>query len=99
MDYEGTDTFRFQEAGTKESVIYSDTRYSINGMEKVEVSWLIQRMENTDIVILEGQKASAYPKIEVVSTSVLPEGKNRARKWRKNETDKNRGCGGACALP
>lgn len=70
MDYEGTDTFRFQEAGAKKSVIYSDTRYSINGMEKVEVSWLIQRMENTDIVILEGQKASAYPKIEVVRREV-----------------------------
>lgn len=36
----------------------------------MEVSWLIQRMENTDIVILEGQKASAYPKIEVVRREV-----------------------------
>lgn len=70
MDYEGTDTYRFYQAGAMISAIYSDTQYSLNGRKKAELSQLIEKMEDADIIILEGQKASDYPKIEVVRKAI-----------------------------
>ena len=106
-DHEGTDTYRFTQAGAVSSVIYSGTRYSIHhvfqpkafesaqtakdetdqakvrlcGGEHAEketcretnaeamAQKLVRQVSEhdaVDVVILEGLKDSAYPKIEVV---------------------------------
>lgn len=70
MDHEGTDTERFARAGAQISAIFSDTQYSVNARRSVDAEKLIEEAEGTDIVILEGMKSSAYPKIEVVRRAV-----------------------------
>ena len=70
MDHEGTDTYRYRLAGAECSVIYSDTQYSINRRGRARVEELIAFCGDADVVILEGLKASPYPKIEVVRRAV-----------------------------
>lgn len=70
MDTEGTDTFRFSEAGAKKSVIFSKSKYSLNHNGAVGVEELISLMKDIDVVVIEGMKASAYPKVEVVRSAV-----------------------------
>ncbi|MCM1101519.1 MAG: molybdopterin-guanine dinucleotide biosynthesis protein B [Clostridium sp.] len=66
MDHEGTDTYRFREAGAVCSAIFSDTQYSVNHKGRASVEEMIARCGDADVVILEGMKDSAYPKVEVV---------------------------------
>lgn len=66
MDHEGTDTYRFREAGAVCSAIFSDTQYSINRKEKASPEKLIALCGDADVIMLEGLKESAYPKVEVV---------------------------------
>lgn len=70
MDHEGTDTERFARAGAQVSAIFSDTQYSVNVRRRVNVEKLISEAEGVDIIILEGLKDSAYPKIEVVRREI-----------------------------
>lgn len=70
MDYEGTDTQRFRGAGAKHSAIFSNTQYSINSVGHTTVEEMIGRMEDVDIIILEGMKESAYPKVEIVRSDI-----------------------------
>lgn len=66
MDHEGTDTYRFREAGAACSAIFSDTQYSINRARRASVEEMLGLCGDVDVVMLEGMKESAYPKIEVV---------------------------------
>ncbi len=66
MDYEGTDTYRFRQAGAVCSAIFSDTQYSVNCRGRAEAERLISMCSDADVVMIEGMKESAYPKIEVV---------------------------------
>ena len=70
MDQEGTDTYRFTEAGARISAIYSDTQSSVNRKGKVTAEDMIAACGNVDVLILEGLKDSAYPKVEVVRRAV-----------------------------
>lgn len=68
-DHEGTDTYRFTQAGAVSSAIFSDTQYFVHCRKKTTAEELIRfaaSQEDVDVVILEGMKESAYPKIEVV---------------------------------
>ena len=70
MDREGTDTYRFAAAGARISAIYSDTQSSVNRKGKVNAEDMIAACGNVDVLILEGLKGSAYPKVEVVRRAV-----------------------------
>lgn len=70
MDQEGTDTYRFTEAGARISAIYSDTQSSVNRKGKVTAEDMIAACGDVDVLILEGLKDSAYPKVEVVRRAV-----------------------------
>jgi len=70
MDYEGTDTARYTQAGARCSAIFSDTHYSINGSTHTTIEELLTRCYGSDIIILEGLKHSPYPKIEVVRSVI-----------------------------
>lgn len=66
MDHEGTDTYRYRLAGAVCSAIFSDTQYSVNYGGQADLEKMLALCAGTDVVIVEGMKASAYPKIEVV---------------------------------
>ncbi len=70
MDYENTDTFRFTQAGAFKSIIFSDTKYSMNAAGKKSAGELLDLAADADIIILEGMKDSCYPKVEVIRKSV-----------------------------
>ena len=70
MDQEGTDTYRFTEAGAQISAIYSGTQSSVNRKGKVTAEDMIAACGNVDVLILEGLKDYAYPKVEVVRRAV-----------------------------
>lgn len=71
MDHEGTDTFRFSEAGAVMSSIFSDYRCSVNFTGKKTLEDMIEFAGNEcDIIIIEGAKQSPYPKIEVVRKEI-----------------------------
>ncbi len=66
MDYEGTDTCRFRQAGAVCSAIFSDTQYSVNCAQKADIETMLSLCRDADVVIIEGMKHSPYPKVEVV---------------------------------
>lgn len=66
MDHEGTDTDRFRKAGAVCSAIFSDTQYSVNCAERTDLEYLLGLCGDVDVIIVEGMKHSAYPKVEVV---------------------------------
>ncbi|MCH5342681.1 MAG: molybdopterin-guanine dinucleotide biosynthesis protein B [Acetatifactor sp.] len=71
MDYEGTDTNRFFEAGAVVSSIFSDTKSSIQLAGKRTLEEMIDfAKKHCDIIVIEGAKYSLHPKIEVVRGAV-----------------------------
>lgn len=74
MDRTGTDTQRFAAAGAQKTIIFSQNRYSLNGIFKPETEGrflprigegMIKLCGGTDIVIIEGLKHLSYPKIVI----------------------------------
>ena len=70
MDHDGTDTFRYTQAGALVSAIFSDRQFSINSTGKKSIEEMIGMVRDTDVIIIEGMKNSGYPKIEVVRKAV-----------------------------
>ncbi len=71
IDYPGKDSYRFTEAGADNVVITSDNKVAmIKKIEKREsIEELLGLFQDVDIVIVEGFKESAFPKIEVYRKS------------------------------
>ncbi len=67
MDYKGSDTYRFAEAGASRSVIFSGRSFSVNGKGRKNIEYLLKYCSDLDVVIAEGLKNSSYPKIEMIS--------------------------------
>ncbi len=70
-DAPGSDTARFAAAGAASTAIFTDTRYSLHigkaaGVEEL-IQTLCERGGTPDLLLIEGLKASAYPKIELAS--------------------------------
>lgn len=75
---EGTDTARHRKAGAKCTMVYSDSAWVISGSgSTVSHQWLLDEMKRQpdppDVIILEGFKHSAYPKVEIVRSKIWPE--------------------------
>ncbi len=68
MDRRGTDTWRFREAGAELVAIQSRTKTAWIEQRAVPLSELIARMTEAgaQIVLVEGFKQEAYPKVAVV---------------------------------
>ncbi len=68
-DAPGTDTARYAEAGASCAAIFTRTRFALTARESVTPEALIARIggmaDAPDILIVEGLKASAYPKLEL----------------------------------
>jgi molybdopterin-guanine dinucleotide biosynthesis adapter protein len=70
IDSPGKDSYRHREAGAREVLISSARRFAVlheipQGEEEPHLGELLQRMSPVDLVIAEGFKAYAHPKIAV----------------------------------
>jgi molybdopterin-guanine dinucleotide biosynthesis protein B len=69
IDHEGRDSFRYKAAGATTVAVSSAKRYAImtelKGRPEPTLGGLVRHIENTDIILVEGFKASTHPKIEV----------------------------------
>lgn len=66
-DVPGTDSYRFQKAGAYGTAVFSKYRMFVQkeGCGETEQE-LIRQFPEAEIILLEGMKDSAYPKIEVI---------------------------------
>ncbi|KOR88983.1 molybdopterin-guanine dinucleotide biosynthesis protein B [Paenibacillus solani] len=63
MDHEGTDTYKFREAGAEGIAIASPGRTAILREAEMELASLIQLYSDYDLVLVEGYKMQPYPKL------------------------------------
>ena len=67
IDSEDTDTYKYRQAGSKMTLIYSKSKFVFFKEQQVkEVDLFLEYFKDTDLVIIEGLKNSTYPKIEVL---------------------------------
>ena len=68
LDQEGRDSYRHRQAGAQEVLISSSTRWALmHEMREAKehgLEGLLSRLEPCDIVMVEGYKTHAHPKIE-----------------------------------
>lgn len=68
IDKVGADSFRHREAGAHEVAIVSGTRYAImhelRGAPEPEFEEIVARLAPCDLILIEGYKREAMPKIE-----------------------------------
>lgn len=68
LDHPGRDSFRHREAGAREVVLATPVRWAIlhelRGDEEPQLGDLISHLSPVDLVLVEGYKREAHPKIE-----------------------------------
>ena len=68
LDHPGKDTFRHRQAGAREVVLASADRFALmvehRGAEP-ELTTVLARLAPVDLVLVEGYKRDAHPKVEV----------------------------------
>ena len=69
IDHQGTDSFRHRQAGASEVAIVSDRRWALmselrDEEEEVQLRDILARLAPCDLVLIEGYKREAHPKIE-----------------------------------
>ena len=69
VDRPGKDSFRHREAGAHEVLVGSDVRWALmhelRGAPEPTLGHLVSRLSACDIVLVEGFRRQAFPKIEV----------------------------------
>lgn len=69
LDRPGKDSFRHREAGATEVIVSSASRWAILHELRDEEEWnlldLVEKMSPVDLVLVEGFKRDAFPKIEI----------------------------------
>lgn len=73
-DVPGSDTERFERAGASAAAVFSEKRSMQYYSESADEGMIIEAMQRMkappDVIIIEGLKASAYPRIEVIRSSI-----------------------------
>ena len=70
-DVPGTDSRRMQEAGAYGTVVYSDKRYlAVKEQTGLCAADFFSLFPEADLILLEGQKYSSYPKLELVRREI-----------------------------
>ena len=72
-DTPGTDSFRFFAAGAVGSAVFDGEKFSLTRRAAVDENALIAQFPEADLVLLEGFKDSAWPKLELVRAAVCGE--------------------------
>lgn len=74
IDHEGKDSWRHRHAGCREVMISSGVRWSLmhelRGEEEMPLEALLGKLSACDVVLVEGFKRAAIPKIEVYRAEV-----------------------------
>ncbi len=66
-DVPGTDSYRLREAGAEKVAVYSEQRYMVNGLRNTSEPFnMLQHFRDIDLILMEGGKATEYPKIEII---------------------------------
>ncbi|CAM4380604.1 molybdopterin-guanine dinucleotide biosynthesis protein B [Paenibacillus alkaliterrae] len=69
MDTPGTDTWKHQAAGAEMTAITSSKRTAILKQHTESLDRLIEQMKECDVILIEGFKTAAYPKIIMIRTA------------------------------
>jgi len=72
-DTNGTDSWRFSEAGAESVAVYSGHRYMFIKEEPGKPEDLIHLAGDCDIIVIEGGKNLPYPKIAIVREGISAE--------------------------
>jgi len=69
IDRPGKDSYRLREAGCKEVLLMGNDRWALmhelRGAPEPSLDDLLDRMQNTDLILIEGFKGGSFPKLEV----------------------------------
>ncbi|MBR6897722.1 MAG: molybdopterin-guanine dinucleotide biosynthesis protein B [Lachnospiraceae bacterium] len=75
-DMRGSDTELFTRSGAVCTTVFSDSRFMTHSIRKTTVEEHIKRLKGADVppdvIIIEGMKRSAYPKVELVRRVIHP---------------------------
>ena len=72
IDHQGTDSFRHREAGAQEVLVASEKRWALvhevrsDKPEELPLQYFIDKLEPVDLLLIEGFKQEAFPKLMVV---------------------------------
>ena len=65
-DVEGTDSWRFYQAGALATAVFSGSQSFVRVSYQMDLENLIRQMGDVDVIIIEGMKSSSCPKVEVI---------------------------------
>jgi molybdopterin-guanine dinucleotide biosynthesis protein MobB len=72
-DVPGTDSFRLRAAGAWGTAVYSANRWMVvKDARGATPEQMAEHFPEADLILLEGEKSSSYPKIEVVGNGASP---------------------------
>ncbi|EIT9567311.1 molybdopterin-guanine dinucleotide biosynthesis protein B [Listeria monocytogenes] len=66
VDHSGTDSYSFQESGAEAVVIANSRQYAVMEQTGIDLKTAIQKLPESDIVLIEGYKEGPFPKIILV---------------------------------
>ncbi|EHC2200417.1 molybdopterin-guanine dinucleotide biosynthesis protein B [Listeria monocytogenes] len=66
VDHAGTDSYAFQESGAKAVVIANSRQYAVMEQNGIDLKTAIQKLPESDIVLIEGYKEGPFPKIILI---------------------------------
>ncbi|MDO4313527.1 MAG: molybdopterin-guanine dinucleotide biosynthesis protein B [Eubacteriales bacterium] len=70
-DIPGTDSYKLKEAGAYGTAVFSDSRIFLHKTgTKDKEQEALQMFPEADVILIEGMKESAYPKIEVIREGI-----------------------------
>jgi molybdopterin-guanine dinucleotide biosynthesis adapter protein len=74
IDRPGKDSYRLRESGCKEVLLLGNDRWALmhelRGAHEPPLDYLLDRMQDCDLVLLEGFKNGNFPKLEVWRTEL-----------------------------
>lgn len=69
IDHPGKDSYRLREAGCSEVILLGQERWALmhelRGAEEPSLDYLLTRLQDCDLVLVEGFKEGNFPKLEV----------------------------------
>lgn len=66
MDHEGTDSYRFNQAGASAVVVMSEKRTAVIEQQPTSLETMLSRLSDYDWILIEGYKAASYPKLVMI---------------------------------
>ena len=74
IDRPGKDSYRLREAGCSEVLLLGNDRWALmhelRGADEPPLNYLLSRLQQCDLVLIEGFKYSGFPKLEVWRSEV-----------------------------